>query len=252
MAAIQPVTTDEIRANIIGEKTAASGVTIDGLRIKDKGLDAASGEDIPLGINGTVKWRLLQTTGHIRPETDNDVNLGDSITPYRVKAVHARDFYSGGASGHYGTKTAHSTILVSEDVDRWSIDTSGNLSQDATSGGNISLTKASTYVGQPGATSLTATGTTIADALQLTAMYNEFTTVASGTGAKLHDAAGSIFIIRNAGANALKVYPPTVSGIMNGDTAGDAISIAAAAFATIVRVSATRWISIVGAASTAT
>lgn len=58
--------------------------------------------------------------------------------------------------------------------------------------------------------SLTATGTTAADALQLLAPINRVTTVAANTGVKLPPAAsltGTRVLVINAGANPLKVYP---------------------------------------------
>ena len=59
-----------------------------------------------------------------------------------------------------------------------------------------------------GSTSLTAAGTTRTDALQLVKVYNNLTTVASGTGVLLPSSEeGETIWITNNGANALKVYP---------------------------------------------
>lgn len=59
-----------------------------------------------------------------------------------------------------------------------------------------------------GSTSLTAAGTTRSDALQLVKVYNNVTTVASGTGVKLPSSEeGETIWITNSGANALVVYP---------------------------------------------
>jgi len=59
-----------------------------------------------------------------------------------------------------------------------------------------------------GSTSLTATGTTRTDALQLVKVYNNLSTVASGTGVKLPSSEeGETIWITNSGANALAVYP---------------------------------------------
>ena len=59
-----------------------------------------------------------------------------------------------------------------------------------------------------GSTSLTAAGTTRTDALQLVKVYNNLSTVASGTGVKLPSSEeGETIWITNSGANALKVYP---------------------------------------------
>lgn len=58
------------------------------------------------------------------------------------------------------------------------------------------------------AATLTATGTTNADALQLGADINDVTTTASGTGVRLPPTeAGSSIFVSNLGANALLVYP---------------------------------------------
>ena len=61
------------------------------------------------------------------------------------------------------------------------------------------------------ATGLTATGSTSADAYEVTFAKNAFSTVSSGTGAILDsDAApGDSQLVYNGGANALRVYPPT-------------------------------------------
>jgi len=74
-----------------------------------------------------------------------------------------------------------------------------------------------------GTASLTAAGTSAGDATQLTYVYTNVTTAASGTGVKLPKAEmGETIIIRNGGANAIKVYPYS-----------DADTINAAGFGTI-------------------
>lgn len=59
------------------------------------------------------------------------------------------------------------------------------------------------------ATALAATGTSAADALEITAARNAFSTVASGTGAILDSEAapGDSQLVYNGGANVLRVYP---------------------------------------------
>ena len=81
-----------------------------------------------------------------------------------------------------------------------------------------------------GSSGLTATGTTIDDAIQMHAVVNEFTTVAAGTGAKLN-AQLPIQYVRNGGANALKVYPANADGVLNGGSPGAEVSVAAGALA---------------------
>lgn len=91
------------------------------------------------------------------------------------------------------------------------------------------------------ATGLTATGTTITDALQLTAFVSLLGTVAASTGVKLPSAwpIGQIGFVYNGGANALNLFPPTATIKINGGTDGAAVTIAASAANIIVRHSAT-------------
>jgi hypothetical protein len=69
-------------------------------------------------------------------------------------------------------------------------------------------------VAQSAATSITAAGTNLATATQLTATFNVVSTTPSGTGVILPNVIGTAFWVHNAGANALLVYPPT--GTVNG------------------------------------
>lgn len=67
------------------------------------------------------------------------------------------------------------------------------------------------------ATSLSAAGTTQGTATELTAADSEITTVAAGSGVALSSqlAAGDMQTVFNAGANAVKVYPPSGFKINN-------------------------------------
>ena len=60
------------------------------------------------------------------------------------------------------------------------------------------------------ATSISAAGTTQGTATELTAADNELTTVGAGAGVALASAlaSGDLQTVFNAGANAVKVYPP--------------------------------------------
>jgi hypothetical protein len=91
--------------------------------------------------------------------------------------------------------------------------------------------------------SLTATGTTIADALQLANFVNLVGTTAASTGVKLPDVpVGQVVTVQNNGVNALNLFPPTSSGTLNGGSAGAAVTIAAAAGNICVRRSSTDWL----------
>ena len=91
--------------------------------------------------------------------------------------------------------------------------------------------------------SLTATGTTSADALQLADGVNIFSTVAASTGAKLVSAlnAGRNVIV-NGGANALLVYPATGEQINNGTVTTGTYSIAAGKTALFETAGPLRWV----------
>jgi len=91
------------------------------------------------------------------------------------------------------------------------------------------------------ATGLTATGTDLSTALQLTAFTSILSTVAASTGVKLPALwpVGAMGLIQNNGANALNIFPPTATIKLNGGTDGAAVTTAAAAGALIVRLSAT-------------
>lgn len=98
-------------------------------------------------------------------------------------------------------------------------------------------------LGQVVKTGLTATGTTITDALQLVGTINVLTTVAASTGAKLPstvDVGGEVKV-ENRGAETLTLYPPTSAGTLNGETAGAGLSVATVEMAICTRLSTTNW-----------
>ena len=90
-------------------------------------------------------------------------------------------------------------------------------------------------------TGVTAAGTTITDATQLSSFINIVSTTAASTGVKLNSSwpVGQIGLVQNNGANALNLFPPTASLTINGGSAGAAVTIAAAAGNLIIRLSST-------------
>lgn len=94
------------------------------------------------------------------------------------------------------------------------------------------------------AASLTATGSSATDALQLSAVINRVATTASGTGVKLPEPeVGAMMLVRNAGANTLTVYPPTGDTINGSASHTIATSKAALYFGT----STSTWVTLDGA-----
>lgn len=139
-----------------------------------------------------------------------------------------------------GSSGANAWQLKYNNNNVWAIDS--NITQNATNGGNIVLTKVGTAVLQPYTVGLTATGTTISDAFALTNTINGFATTASGTGAKLPDLnTGTTVIVTNGGANALLLYPINASGTINGGAGGAAISVAAGGLAICTRTGTNPW-----------
>ena len=97
-----------------------------------------------------------------------------------------------------------------------------------------------------GATALVATGSTAADALQLSACFNSIGTAAASTGVKLPPTeAGAVIAIYNGGAQTLTVYPFNTSSTINAGAAS--LSVTATTRVLLVATSATTWISIAGA-----
>lgn len=102
-------------------------------------------------------------------------------------------------------------------------------------------------IGSVLATGLTAAGTTRADALQLAASSNVFTTVGSSTGAKLPAPSGSApVVIYNGGANALAVYSYSTTDTINALSAGAGFSVTNAKSA-IFWPAGSRWVAVLSA-----
>jgi len=98
------------------------------------------------------------------------------------------------------------------------------------------------------ANTLTATGTTEADALQLGAAINRVTTTAASTGVKLPvPKPGEQVMVINSGANALLVYPGTGVQINALTATTGTLSIAAGGRALFVGVGNTFWFAVVSA-----
>lgn len=79
-------------------------------------------------------------------------------------------------------------------------------------------------------TTLTAAGTTIADALLLTSLLNIVTTAAASTGVRLPQVdanfIGQSFTVKNAGANTINIFPFDTSMGFNRGTLGAAVTLA--------------------------
>jgi hypothetical protein len=96
--------------------------------------------------------------------------------------------------------------------------------------------------------SISAAGTTISDATQLTASTNLLSTVAANSGVLLPNGmVNDECEVYNGGANACKVYPPTSTQSINQLAVGSSISLATSTACKFRRVSTTQWIAFLSA-----
>ena len=96
-----------------------------------------------------------------------------------------------------------------------------------------------------GATALVAVGSTIADALQLSAVWNTITTSSSGTGVILPPTeVGAMIGIRNDSGQTVTVYPKAGSTI---NAAASTLTVATAKTVILFATSATTWASVLTA-----
>lgn len=91
---------------------------------------------------------------------------------------------------------------------------------------------------------VTAAGTNLATATALTSLINNVSTAASGTGVALSAITpiGVPVIVRNGGANDLKVYTPVATDAINGGTGSITLTTLAKQVGIFYRVNATTWI----------
>jgi len=96
----------------------------------------------------------------------------------------------------------------------------------------------STVICGDGATGLVAVGTTAADALQLSAVFNTITTSSASTGVKLQPTeVGMVVGIRNDSGQTVTVYPFSTASTIN--AAATSVSLATAKTMIIFATSAT-------------
>lgn len=154
--------------------------------------------------------------------------------------IGLRAFASNGAIEMY---TGGNTL-------RWSLNSSGSFVNDATSGGDVVLQKVGSTVRQGVATAVVAAGSAITDATDLTSVYTDVATVGASEGVQLFDPGiGSVLFVKNSGANALAVYPPSGSGTINGGSAGASVAIATGATGVFYKMTATAWLAFEAAAA---
>lgn len=95
---------------------------------------------------------------------------------------------------------------------------------------------------------VTAAGTVITDATDLTADINYISTAAASTGVQMaYGEIGDTQMIYNGGANAVKVYPPSSSHTINQLSAGSAFSLAPSTACIVAIVTTTKCVAFLSA-----
>jgi hypothetical protein len=98
------------------------------------------------------------------------------------------------------------------------------------------------------ADTLTATGTTNADALGLSAVINRVTTAALNTGVRLYlPEAGAQVAVINSGANPVAVYPGTGAAINALTVTTGGFAVPAGGRALFIGTSSTNWFAVLSA-----
>lgn len=180
---------------------------------------------------GSGAYSLLFGTSAVGQPGDYEINSGNA-------SGSSIFLLARGASGAINMGAGSSST-------DWTLEADGDWVANGTNGGDVIITKTTQAVLQPAATGLTAAGTTIADALQLSSVFNNVTTVAASTGVKLFEKASKVgysVIVRNSGANSLNVFPPDASGTINGGSAGAAVVCAATEVCHFTKVATNTWI----------
>jgi len=91
-------------------------------------------------------------------------------------------------------------------------------------------------------TGITASGTVIGDAFDLTGDVNLIATCGSGAGVQLPSCeVGDSLVVYNGGANACKVYPDSSSAQINQIAAGGAMTLGLNTSCIYYKVSTTQW-----------
>ncbi len=117
----------------------------------------------------------------------------------------------------------------------------GALAKDIM-GGGTSAGQAKAINGRV-ATGISAAGTALSDATQLSATTNVLGTVASGAGVKLFNGdLGDEQLVYNGGANQCLVYPHAAAGIINQIAAGGAMVLPQYTSCLFRRTTSTNWV----------
>jgi hypothetical protein len=269
-----------VSGQIFGLAQVAASPTYSFSGDTDTGMYQAGANQIGLATGGVARWYINSAGDFIQDgATGRDIVFALTNSLVRQNTTDGADNKSlaivgGGAEGQsrgssiltygneFGSSVGGAIILRGGAVTnesqiyfqnmgltRFTINTSGEIIQDATNGGNIVLTRAGTAVRQGAITGISAAGSVQADATLLTQVYTWVTTVGAGQGVRLWDAPiGSVIFVHNvSGANDLRVYPP-VGHTINTGAANAPITLTTAAKQQVflTKLTANAWSALVG------
>jgi len=244
--AIQPKNTVDVKFDTVVSKTASAGVIVEGARFKANGIDAVAATDFPLALNGAVRWRFLSASSlDFRPEADLARSIG--TTSFNLLNLYAQNILVSGAAQSVGTASSHVLEFQTNSVKVAAFGTAGDLTMNASNGGNLIFTRDLYGVVVAGSATFAATGATQATAALLTKLITVVTTATTSTqDGIILPAAGSHlfkqFMLINESGVLLDIFPDSGSNI-NDATANTAITMADNTRRIFIAITATRWIS---------
>lgn len=244
--AIQPKNTVDIKVDTLVSKTASAGVKVEGLRFKANGVDAVVSTDMPISLDGTVRWRFDSSNSfNLNPEADLARSIGTSSK--NLLNLYAQNVFVSGGNQSIGTVSSHTLKVLTNNLERLEIETDGDIAVNATNGGNLVFARDGYGVVVSGAATFSATGTTQVAAAAVTKLITMVTTAtgASADSLRLPTAASHLFkqfmIINESGAT-LNIFPDSGSNINDAGT-NAAITMADNTRRLFFAVTGTRWIS---------
>jgi len=181
-------------------------------------IRSAGAQPLSLGTDGVERWRIRETTGHLVPETNSVYDIGEIDTPKLVLNLSVKRVRSANTELELFTTTNHSLSLGTNNVQRWTISSSGDLNGDATNGGDLVFDKALKGPRVAVAQSVAATGTIQADAAAITANIVSITTGGENTGVIIPqgNGIGHEILLYNGTATNKKIYPSIGGTFDNG------------------------------------
>lgn len=212
-------------ASTVGYITSAGALNVNSTITAASGSYAANFYSTPVASSGYGLWNSAPLTYGMLMSASTDVTYGGRISGETTSDYNMYLTMNGGTNRGFVFRNSYATPL-------FAINGDGVRS-------NVPILFSNSAA-------VSAAGTVQGDATVLTASTNNVTTVAASSGVRLPTtAAGLRIVVRNGGANALKVYP-SGSTTINAGGAGVAYSLDVGAMIEFIAMSATNWYTLNG------